>query len=201
MKTKQIIVLISPLVLIGMMYPVFQLFAGEFGETIGWYFGLISYWIIWGGIFPLMIIGKQGVIEIIRPQKLSLKIALLVLFPAIMTTLYRFVPGMGYEKPSIWVFLLLLSTAFGNGFFEELLWRGVYMKMFPNKLIFRIIWPSIWFALWHYAPGSIHSDGNVIALMVGAGIFGLYLSFLAKQTDTAWWSIVAHALSGIVMVV
>ena len=100
-----------------MMYPVFQLFAGEFGETIGWYFGLISYWIIWGGIFPLMIIGKQGVIEIIRPQKLSLKIALLVLFPAIMTTLYRFVPGMGYEKPSIWG----ISFVIVNGIWKWLL--------------------------------------------------------------------------------
>jgi membrane protease YdiL (CAAX protease family) len=201
MSNRQKFTIIAPQILIAVMYPIFQLLSGVLGETIGWYLGLVTYWIIWGAVFPLVIIGKESIRAIIRPQKSKLKVFLFVLFPVLMASLYKFIPGMGYQKPSVWIFLLLLSTTFGNGFFEEIWWRGVYMKLFPNNILFRIIWPSIWFALWHYAPGSVHSDGNVIALMIGAGVFGFYLSFLAKQTETVWWSIVAHTLSGIIMIV
>ena len=201
MSNRQKFTIIAPQILIAVMYPIFQLLSGVLGETIGWYLGLVTYWIIWGAVFPLVIIGKESIRAIIRPQKSNLKVFLFVLFPVLMASLYKFIPGMGYQKPSVWIFLLLLSTTFGNGFFEEIWWRGVYMKLFPNNILFRIIWPSIWFALWHYAPGSVHSDGNVIALMIGAGVFGFYLSFLAKQTETVWWSIVAHTLSGIIMIV
>jgi len=201
MNNRQKLAIIAPLVLIVVMYPIFQLLSEAFGETIGWYLGLVIYWLIWGAVFPLAIIGKESIRTIIRPQKLNKRIFLLVLFPVLLASLYRFIPGMGYQKPSVWIFLLLLSTTFGNGFFEEVLWRGVYMKQFPNNILFRIIWPSIWFALWHIAPGSVHSDGNLIALMIGAGVFGFYLSFLAKQTETVWWSILVHTLSGIIMIV
>ncbi len=201
MNNKQRIAIVAPLLIVGMMYPFFQFITNLFGETVGWYLGLIVYWIIWGGIFSVAILGKENLITIIRPRKITIKIFLLISFPILMSSLYKLIPGMGYEKPSIWIFLLLLSTTFGNGFFEEVLWRGVYMKLFPNNFMFRIIWPTIWFAIWHYAPGSVHSDSNVIALMIGAGVFGFYLSSLAKLTDTIWWTIVIHILSGIIMII
>jgi len=201
MNSKQKIAIISPLLLIGVMYPVFQLLSGGFGgSVIGWYLGLVLYWLIWCTAFPLWIIGKESIRTIIRPQRLNLKVSLLVLFPLIGASLYRLVPGMGYEKPSPWILLLLLSTTFGNGLFEEVLWRGVYMELFPDSILFRIIWPSIWFALWHYAPGSVSSDGNELGLMIGSAVFGFYLSFLAKKTETIWWSIVVHTIGAIIMI-
>jgi hypothetical protein len=118
-----------------------------------------------------------------------------------MASLHILIPGMEYQKTSLLIILLLLSTAFGNGFFEEILWRGVYLKLFPYSVLFRMIWPSFWFGVWHYAPVSVSSNGNVVAMMVGAGVFGLYLSFLAKKTMTIWWSILAHILGGMVMII
>jgi membrane protease YdiL (CAAX protease family) len=200
MNTKQRIAIIAPLILIGMMYPVFQFLSGALGETLGWYIGLILYWLIWGGTFSWLMIGKETIQRIIRPQKLNIKIFFLVLFPLLMAALYKFIPGMEYEKPSLWIWILLLSTNLGNGFFEEVLWRGVYMSLFSDSIMFRIIWPSIWFALWHYAPGSVSSDGNVIGLMIGSGLMGLYLSFLAKKTGTVWWTIIMHTLGGVIMI-
>ncbi|MFC2054702.1 CPBP family intramembrane glutamic endopeptidase [Chloroflexota bacterium] len=202
MNNKKKFVIIAPLILIAVMYPVFQILAGAFEGNwrIGWYLGLVIYWLIWGAAFPLLMIGKESIRRIIQPHKLNTKIFFLVMFPVLMASLYRFIPGMGYQKPSVWIFLLILSTTFGNGFFEEVLWRGVYMELFPDSTMFRIIWPSFWFAIWHYVPGSVHPDGNVVALIIGAGAFGLYLSFLAKKTNTLWWSIVAHTLGGIIMI-
>jgi membrane protease YdiL (CAAX protease family) len=198
---REKLAILSPIVLIATMYPVFQLLSRAFAEpVIGWYVGLVLYWLTWCTVFPLLLVGKKSIITMIRPQKLNLKVAALVLFPLIMASLYKLVPGMGYRKASLWLLLLYISTSFGNGFFEEVLWRGVYMELFTQSILFRIIWPSIWFALWHYAPGSVSANANVWGLMIGSGLFGFYLSFLAKKTGAIWWSIVAHTLGGIIMI-
>jgi len=202
MNTKQKIAIIAPLVLLVVMVPIFQGLSRAFGgSVIGWYLGLVVYWLIWCIAFPLWIIGKESIKTLIRPEKLTLKIFLLVLFPVVMASLYKLTLGMGYEKQALWTFLLLLTTPFGNGFFEEILWRGVYMKLFPENILLRIIWPSIGFALWHVAPGSVSSNTNVIGLVVGSGLMGFYLSFLAKKTKTIWWGVVAHTLGGLIMIV
>jgi membrane protease YdiL (CAAX protease family) len=202
MSQRQRIAIVAPLVLMGVMYPVFQGLARAFGTNwrVGWYLGLAIYWLIWGAAFPLWIVGRDCIAELIRPQKLNLSVLALVLVPVIGALLYRLVPGMDYEKPSCWVLLLLLSTSPGNGFFEEVLWRGVYMELFPRSIFLRIVWPSIWFALWHYAPGAISPDGNPLGLMVGSGMMGFYLGFLAKRTGTIWWTIVAHTIGGLIMI-
>ncbi len=199
MNSKQKIAVIAPLVLVAVMYPIFHALAGVMNDRVAWYLGLAIYWIIWGGVFPLLIIGKEAVKTLIRPRKPDIKIILLVAIPLAGAVAGRLTLG-GYEKESVWIVLLLFSTPFGNGFFEEVLWRGVYLKLFPNRIFFWMIWPSVWFALWHYAPGSV-SSGNPARLMIGAGVMGLYLSFLAKKTNTVWWGIVVHTVGGIIMVV
>ena len=184
------------------MFLIFRILkrAFETNWKIGWYLGLATYWLIWGAIFPWLMIGKESIIRVIHPQHLTVKIFFLVLFPLVMSVLFKLVSNMKYEKPSVLIFALTLSTCFGNGFFEELLWRGVYLELFPNSIMFGIIWPSIFFALWHYIPGSMNPDGNVVGLMVGSGLMGVYLSFLARRTGSIWWTIIMHTLGGIIMV-
>ncbi len=201
MNKKHIIAIIIPPILISFMYPIFHVLAGALVvDRIAWYLGLIIYWLIWGAAFPLWIIGKETILKLVRPQKPDKKVLILVSIPLVLAIIARFMPGMEYDKESVWILLLLLSTTFGNGFFEEVLWRGVYVKLFPNNIIFRMIWPSIWFAIWHYVPGSI-LHGNVLGLIIGSGMMGLYLSYLTKKTNTLWWPIVVHVLGGIIMVV
>jgi len=204
MNKKQIITIFIPLILIAIMYPIFHLLAGSLdNDRIAWYLGLIIYWLIWGLVSPLIILGKKSINELIHPQKPTIKILIpmsIILLGALAARLL--VPGMEYEKQSVWILLLLLSTAFGNGFFEELLWRGVYFKLFPDKIFYRMIWPTIWFAIWHYIPGSVLHENvtGLIGLMAGSGLMGLVLSYTTKKTNTLWWSILAHTIGGIIMV-
>jgi membrane protease YdiL (CAAX protease family) len=202
MTIKQLLAIIAPVVLVAMMVPIFRYFVRVFDANwrIGWYFGLVLYWILWGGLFSYLMLGRTNVLGLIRPQRLTIEIGLLVLIPLIGAGLYRLVPGMDYQKPALWVFILLLSTNLGNGFFEELLWRGVYLELFPAHVLWGWIWPCLWFALWHYAPGSIAPDGNPLGLMIGSGIMGFYLVFLARHTGTIWWTIIAHAIGGFIMI-
>lgn len=198
MNCKQKIAIITPPILVAVMYPIFHLLAGVMNDRVAWYLGLAIYWLIWGAVFPLLIIGKEEIKKLIQPQKPDKKILLLVAIPLLGALAARIILG-GYEKEGVWIALLILSSPFGNGFFEEVLWRGVYVRLFPDHLFYRMIWPSGWFALWHYAPGSV-SSSNPAGLMIGAGVMGLYLSYLTKKTDTLWWAIVVHTLGGIIMV-
>jgi len=202
MTGRQKIAFIAPLVLIVVMYPIFQFWHGLFEANwrMAWYYGLASYWLLWGGLFSWVIIGKERIRRLIQPRKLNLKIFLLVLFPLLMTFIYKNIGGMVYEKPDMLIVLLVVSSAFGNGFFEELFWRGVYMELFPDKLFFRMVWPTLWFSLWHYLPGSLSPIGNVWGLMTGAAIMGFYWSFLAKKTGTIWWGILAHIIGGLIVI-
>ena len=152
-------------------------------------------------MLPLLIIGRENIRRLIHPRKPNTVVLLMVAFPLLMTLIFRILTGTAYSKPNVLWLILLVSTAFGNGFFEEILWRGVYMAVFPVRNFYRIIWPAVWFALWHYVPGSISPNSKVLGLMIGSALFGLYLGFLAKKTNTIWWGIVAHTLGGIIMVV
>ena len=182
------------------MYPVFHSLAGVMDGRMAWYLGLVIYWLVWGAAFPLLMLGRETILTLIRPRKPTWRILLLLAVPLAGALAVSLVPGMGYEKQSVWILLLLLlSTTFGNGFFEEVLWRGVYARLFPNSVFFGIVWPGVWFALWHYAPGSV-LHGNVAGLMIGSGAMGLYLAWLTRKTGTIWWSIVGHTLGGIIMI-
>ena len=204
MNKKQIIAFVIPIVIIASMYPIFNLLAGAIAnDRIAWYLGLMTYWLIWGLIFLFMIIGKKEIKSLIRPKKPTKTIILpisIILLGALAARLL--VPGIEYEKPSVWIFILLLSTCFGNGFFEEVLWRGVYFKLFPDKIFYRMIWPSIWFGIWHYVPVSIHNNEltGLIGMIIGPILMGLVLSYLTKKTNTLWWTIIAHTVGGIIMV-
>jgi membrane protease YdiL (CAAX protease family) len=199
MNPKQKIAIITPPILVGVMYPIFHSLAAVMNNRVAWFLGLVIYWIIWGAVFPLFIIGKDEIKALIRPRKPDTKILLLVAIPLLGAVAGRLILG-GYEKESVWIALFVFSTPFGNGFFEEVLWRGVCLRLFPDHLFYRMIWPSVWFALWHYAPGSV-SSGNPAGLMIGAGVMGFYLSYLAKKRNTVWWGIAIHTVGGIIMVV
>lgn len=200
---KRVTAVMAPPLLIALMYPLFHLLAGTLENgRIAWYLGLATYWLIWGAVFPLLMIGFQNVKELIRPQRISRRVLLLLAVPLVGAIGAKLVPGMGaYEKESMLITILLVSSAFGNGFFEELLWRGVYTKLFPTNLFFRMIWPSVWFGLWHYIPVSINNGEltGLIGMMVGPMMMGLWFSYLTKKTNTLWWAIVAHIVGGIIM--
>lgn len=199
--TARVIAVSVPPVLSVSMIPVFRLLARRFGKTAGWHAGLAVYWLVWGVAYPLGLLGWDAVVDLVRPPGLELVPALLAAFPLAFAAAGRLFPGSGYEKSTRWALPALLVSALGNGLFEEILWRGTYMALFPNSVVFRFLWPSLWFGLWHYAPGSVSSRGNVRVLMGGAAFLGLYLSFLAWHTDTIWWCVVAHTLAGIITVI
>ena len=206
LTTKQRTAIAAPVVLMGTMYPVFRMLDSAFGDQLdgylGWYLGLVTYWIVWGAGFSIWMLGVPRIRQLLRPRRPTIRLILLIAFPVLMAAAVLLLPGMSSQKQTIGVLLLLVSTTIGNGLFEETLWRGVYLELFRDRRFWRVGWASVWFGLWHVIPVSINAETvvDVIPMVAGSMAFGFYLAFLAKKSDSVWWPMIAHLLGGIVMV-
>ena len=95
--------------------------------------------------------------------------------------------------------ILLASVAHAliNGVLEEVLWRGVYISIFPGQWLWGVVYPAIGFGLWHLAPQSIvpHTGGGGKFGFAFSAIFlGLAFGWVAMSTGTILWVSVAHVL-------
>jgi membrane protease YdiL (CAAX protease family) len=199
------VVALAPLALIAVTYPVFRIADASLTNAVGgrlaWFVGMGVYWAVWGWGFSVWVLGRRRTWDLIRPRSATTQTLGHVGFVVAMAALVRFlVPRMEYTKATTGAAVLLAISPFANGVFEELLWRGVFLTIFPESVWLRVVWPSVMFGLWHLVPGSISPGGPHVALVIGPTLMGFYLAWLSKRTGTVWWAILAHALGGLVMI-
>ena len=199
-KRKLFAGIIMPPILFLVMFLIYQVFGAIFGNEIGWFMGLFVYWMLCGLIFSTWLIGIERIKKLSSPRRLNIKMIPFIIFPVAMSFIFKYLSGTEYKALNILSSILLVITAFGNGIFEEILWRGAYMELYPNSNFLRIIYSTIWYALFHFASGSLSSNSNDLGLVIGSSFFGIYLALLAKRTDTIWWGILCHILGGLVVV-
>jgi membrane protease YdiL (CAAX protease family) len=195
LTTRQRIALIMPIVIIISMVCVFQLalFIVK-NRQLAWYMGFIIYWPIWGIVYPILLIGKENVASVIKkkaPKGLEW-IAFIIppIFVLLGTLIIRFDPSDVTTK------LILVGTSFATGILEEILWRGIFVFLFPKDLVKGYIIPVIWFGLWHIAPGSV-SNVPMVTLVIGAIFMGSCWGLLAYSSKNILWSSISHILTGI----
>lgn len=202
---KQRIAIVAAPAVLAVMYPVFRLTRYLFGDRVdgylAWALGLAAYWLLWGAVFSVWILGLRTVRELVYPCRADRLTVALVAVPAALAAIDRLAVGVfAFPRSTPVVLLLLIVTALGNGFFEELLWRGVYLRLFRDSRWYGVVWPSVWFGLWHVAPVTSR-HGNVMAYVIGGMLLGLYLVFIARRTNGVWWPIVAHTCMLLVVVI
>ncbi|WP_298408610.1 CPBP family intramembrane glutamic endopeptidase [uncultured Chloroflexus sp.] len=93
---------------------------------------------------------------------------------------------------------LAIPLAMINGCGEELLWRGMYVHLFPRNIWLAMVYLSFGFALWHLAPQIIFPAESVIEFVVATLWLGLAYGVIAYRTGAVTWPALAHSLSGIV---
>jgi membrane protease YdiL (CAAX protease family) len=199
-KKKELAGIVAPPILMGVMALVYYFVGIIFGRELGWYLGLVVYWMLCGLLFSAWLIGIRKTKELSSPRKLKLKFIPIIIFPVIMAFLFSYFTGIEYTKVDLVGIILLVTTSIGNGIFEEILWRGAYMDLYPDNFFLRIIYPTFWYAIFHFASGISSSNSRIIGLVIGSAFFGLYLALIAKWTNTIWWSILCHILGGFVMI-
>jgi membrane protease YdiL (CAAX protease family) len=105
--------------------------------------------------------------------------------------------GRDFLRASPTLILIAIPAATINGLCEEILWRGLYVSLFPDNFWLAIAFPAIGFALWHLAPLQVISEGGKSAFVLSTFFLGLAYGWIALQTGSALWTALSHSLSGI----
>ena len=197
----QKVLLVVPLAVLISMLLVFALFAKLFGTKAGYLAAFIFYWLIWCLIFPLWILGGEGLRHLFRRvteplgKPALLGFILLVLPPLLAgTTAFR----VNVVRADLAIFLVSLALALVNGTLEEILWRGTYTTAFPNHLLFGYLFPAFGFAVWHLAPQVVHPSsmpGGITAFIFGALFLGLCWGWVAWRTNSILLTVLSHVLT------
>lgn len=201
---RQCLALATPLVLTLTMIPTFIGFVAWFGYPLGYLLAFVVYWIGWCLIVPAFLLGGWRQLPALfrrseaRRRKSSWKTALLVLWPLPFPILFRFLPQLGEANLAILAVSLLLGLVIGVT--EEVLWRGVYLRLFPQHLGLNTLYPSIMFALWHLAPQAVvasPSPGGAASFVFYSLVLGLSYATHARKTGSIRGATLSHCIHDI----
>ena len=204
-KRKQVILLISPFIIIPSMFLAFYLSHKLLGNIWGHLLGFSIYWIIWCLVFPIALIGLNPIKKLfVQGRRLFTKkniffIILAFAFP-LTVLFYIFIPNVS-STPLLAIFAGTLQ-GMTHGPLEELLWRGLYINLFPKNFFLAFIYPTLFFTLWHippailFRPNPMQVPGGYIGVLSGALVFGICYGLIAWRTKSIKWPAILHAIMG-----
>jgi membrane protease YdiL (CAAX protease family) len=195
---QKIAILLSPALFL-VMFAVYQGFSKILGSNLGWYAGFAIYWPIFCVAIPLSLVGSSRIIERYKIIKINPKYLSVYLFPVFMTLIGGFF--MSTTERDLIGLIIWMGMSIGNGIFEEILWRGVYPILFPDKKLFGFAWPAIWFSIWHFAPGSLSQNFQPVVLVSGALMLGISFGWGVFKTESLFWASIGHTLSGLLQLI
>jgi uncharacterized protein len=188
------------LILTPFMWVTFQVFNQWFGMPLGYLLSMLVYFSVWCTLVPLALLGGwsayRGLFSPI-PSLTSLgwKTNVLLWWPVIFPLLFKFIPSISQTTPLILAASLLMGILVGVS--EEVLWRGVFIKLFPNNGWMNLVLPSVLFAVWHVAPLAILPNrlpGGVFSFVFYALVLGLSYGLAARRSGSIAWPTLAHIL-------
>ncbi len=191
--------ILLPLFLLFSASIVFQFAASQLGKGAGYLTGFLFYWLFWCLLIPGLVFRKTGLRSLLKSEiaLFSRKnwLAALLWAIAILVPLWMYWQNFLHAPPELILLAIPLATA--NGFCEEMLWRGLYVRAFIGNPWLTIIYPSLGFALWHLAPQNIFPSENRAGFVLMTLALGLTYGYIAHATRSAKWTAIAHSLSGI----
>ncbi len=194
-----LVALALPLLLLPVMAGVFALSARLLGAEAGYLLGFGFYWLFWCLFVPRWLLGKEEFNSILRDRApLFSRFNWIAATLWIIVTLIAVLMYAGdFLRAPLTLILLAIPLATINGFCEEILWRGLYVRLFPRNPWLAILVPSLGFALWHLAPQTVFLAENVIGFVLSTFFLALPYGYIAYRTGSAKWTAISHSLSGI----
>lgn len=197
---EQIAALLVPVLLLASMLWLFQTFTRTAGYPAGYLLGFAVYWIGWCLLVPVLLLGGvRPLLDLFHPFpsffSLPWQAHLALWWPLSFPLFFMFIPRLRRANPKILLVSLLLGIIIGVT--EEILWRGVYMALFPKTLWLSLFYPSLMFALWHLAPQRVLPNrlpGGALSFVSYALALGLTYGASVHLTGSIAWATIAHIL-------
>jgi membrane protease YdiL (CAAX protease family) len=192
--------LAAPVLVLASEYLAFQTLSASLGPRLGYFLAFAAYWVGWCLVFPTWVVGWRSILAMFWPAHPRfgrppwLGVAVLAL-PLALGYCVAFPRALGQATPLIVIASLLLAAV--NATAEEVLWRGTYQRVFAGRTGLAVLWPSLGFAIWHFAPQSVLANsmpGGAWSFVLVAGLVGLGWAWLAQQSRSIRWIAAAHIL-------
>jgi hypothetical protein len=195
---RRLVALAVPIAVPLAMVATFSIGRDRLGEPLGYVAGFGVYWATCAGL-SIGLLGRRGIRALFRDVRprlgrpAALGAALLV-WPAAGAITTRFIPELGGATPAM--FVTILGIALANAVLEELLWRGVYITLWPHNPWLGWVWPALGFAAWHFAPQVIHPSAmGPTAFVVASLALGLSWGWVAFRTGSIRLVSISHVLT------
>jgi uncharacterized protein len=188
-----------PFLLLPAMVAIFTLFARWLGAEAGYLLGFGCYWLFWCLLIPRWLLGKAEFAAILHDRAPLFSranwLAALLWLVVSLVAVFMYAGEFLHASPALILLAVPLATL--NGICEEILWRGLYVRLFPRNPWMGILYPSLGFALWHLAPQVIFPAENVAGFVTSTFFLALPYGYIAYRTGSARWTAISHSLSGI----
>ena len=109
--------------------------------------------------------------------------------------IFSFFPRIAHLELTVIIVSIIIGVVIGAT--EEILWRGVYIRKFPSSKFFGIIYPAIWFSVWHIASQSVLPNqmlGGIASFLFYALLLGLDWGLVAWRTGSIKWVVAGHCI-------
>jgi hypothetical protein len=198
-RERSLVIFALPILICALMSATFWTLSQLLGQEIGYLLGFGFYWLFWCLLLPRWLLGKTEFAAILRDRAPLFCRAnwLAALLWLTVTLVSVWMYAGEFLRAPLTLILLAAPLATLNGFCEEILWRGLYVRRFPQNPWMAILYPSLGFALWHLAPQVIFPAENVIGFVVSTFFLALPYGYIAYRTGSAKWTAISHSLSGI----
>ena len=196
---RKLLILALPLVLYGTMYVLFTILVLWLGKEIGYLLGFAAYWLIFGLAIPACLTGKSKFRSLLKDRTplFNSQNWMAAMLWAIVTGVTWVMYGKAFLAGSLLLILLAIPLATLNGFCEEIFWRGMFVKAFPDNPWLGIVYPAVGFAIWHFIPQSVFPADNAYSFVLSTLFLGLVYGTIAYRTGSAKWTAISHSLNGI----
>ena len=199
MKDKKRILLLSSLALLPFTFVLFQLTTLWLGPKWGYITGFLVYWAYCVGTARVLSGSDLNYFKEMwsreRGGKYAGWISLAAFIPVLGVFFVSFLPNA--SKLTLSTGALLLFTVLLNGTIEELYWRGLYLREYPNDARIGFLLSLLLFGAWHvslwFARGVVYKDG-FLALVGGAYGLGLIWTWVARSNGNLRAVIPSHIL-------
>lgn len=192
--------LMLPPLLIASMLAIFKAFHRRFGHPLGHLLAFIVYWIAWCLVIPTILLGGfDPLLALFNPMpsfsSLDWKTHLILWWPLLFPMLFMCLPRL--KNANIAIVLISIVMGITIGLTEEILWRGVYIRLFADNLLLAVAYPTLMFAVWHLCPMSVLPNrlpGGKVSFIMYAYFLGLFYAAATLQTGSIAWSTIGHII-------
>lgn len=197
---KKIIGLLFPFFLIPSTWMVFNGAAYCLGKDIGYLVGFVFYWTVWGIGFPIALLGWNKFVSLYKDsiaffRKGNWLVVLLFFFISFVALAMY---GSSFISQPKLVLAVSFPVAIINGICEENIWRGVYIRLYEKGIIYRVVLPSVFFALSHISPLSVKGIGlGTSGFVISTFFLGLGYGWISHKTNNVKWTVISHSLNGV----